>query len=122
MSITGTLSSALSGLTTAARAAEIVSSNIANAMTEGYGRRELQTVSRSVGSSGQGVRVTGVARYSDPILLGDRRMAAAGSGARNSAASFLKRLEGVIGTPDSATRRIMLERCTATSTAHNEPV
>lgn len=103
MSITGTLSSALSGLTTAARAAEIVSSNIANAMTEGYGRRELQTVSRSVGSSGQGVRVTGVARYSDPILLGDRRMAAAGSGARNSAASFLKRLEGVIGTPDSAT-------------------
>ena len=103
MSINGTLSSALSGLTTAARAAEVVSSNIANAMTEGYGRRELQTVSRAVGTSGYGVRVTGVLRHSDPILLGDRRMAEAGSGARNSAASFLKRLEGVLGTPDSAT-------------------
>ena len=103
MSINGTLSSALSGLTTAARAAEVVSSNIANAMTEGYGRRELQTVSRAVGTAGHGVRVTGVLRHSDPILLGDRRMAEAGSGARNSAASFLKRLEGVLGTPDSAT-------------------
>lgn len=103
MSITGTLSSALSGLTTAARAAEVVSSNIANAMTEGYGRRELQTVSRTVGTSGHGVRVTGVSRHSDPILLGDRRMAAAGSGARDTAASFLKRLEAVLGTPDSAT-------------------
>ena len=103
MSITGTLSSALSGLTTAARAAEVVSSNIANAMTEGYGRRELQTVSRSIGSTGQGVQVTGISRQSDPILLGDRRMAAAGSAARDSAASFLKRLEGVLGTPDTAT-------------------
>lgn len=103
MSITGTLSSALTGLTTAARAAEVVSSNIANAMTEGYGRRELQTVSRSVGTTGQGVQVTGISRHSDPILLGDRRMAEAGSGARNTAAGFLKRLEGVLGTPDSAT-------------------
>ena len=103
MSITGTLSSALSGLTTAARAAEVVSSNIANAMTEGYGRRELQTSSRSIGGSGQGVRVTGVVRHSDPILLGDRRLASAGSAARDSAAGFLKRLEGVLGTPGSAT-------------------
>ncbi|EKD61720.1 MAG: hypothetical protein ACD_54C00129G0001, partial [uncultured bacterium] len=52
MSISGGLSSALSGLNAAARAAEIVSSNIANAMTEGYGRRELQTSARSLGGSG----------------------------------------------------------------------
>lgn len=103
MSITGALSSALSGLTTSARAAEVVSSNIANAMTEGYGRRELQTVARTVGAAGQGVRVSGVARQSDPILLGDRRVAEAGSGARNTASGFLKRLEGVLGTPGSAT-------------------
>lgn len=103
MSIGGSLSSALSGLTVAARAAEVVSSNIANAMTEGYGRRELQTSARVVGATGQGVRVTGVQRQSDPILLGDRRMAEAGSGGRNVTADFLKRLEGVLGTPDSAT-------------------
>ncbi len=102
MSITSSLSSALSGLTVAARAAEVVSSNIANAMTEGYGRRELQTAARVVGSSGQGVRVTGVQRQVDPILLGDRRLAEAGSGGRNATADFLKRLEGVLGTPDSA--------------------
>ena len=102
MSITSSLSSALSGLTVAARAAEVVSSNIANAMTEGYGRRELQTAARVVGSSGQGVRVTGVLRQVDPILLGDRRLAEAGSGGRNATADFLKHLEGVLGTPDSA--------------------
>jgi flagellar hook-associated protein 1 FlgK len=103
MSISGSLSSALSGLTVAARAAEVVSSNIANAMTEGYGRRELQTSSRSVGSSGQGVRVTGVLRQGDPVLLGDRRMAEAESGGSNATAAFLKRLERVLGTPDTAT-------------------
>ena len=43
MSISGSLSSALSGLTAASRAAEIVSSNIANAATPGYGRREVLT-------------------------------------------------------------------------------
>ena len=103
MSISSSLSSALSGLTVAARAAEVVSSNIANAMTEGYGRRELQTAARVVGSSGQGVRVTGVQRQGDPVLLGDRRLADAGSSARNATADFLKRLESVLGTPDSAT-------------------
>ena len=62
MSISGTLSSALSGLTAASKAAEIVSSNIANATTPGYGRRTLQTTSRVVGTSGQGVLITGVSR------------------------------------------------------------
>ena len=39
MSISASLSSALSGLTAASRRAEVVASNVANAMTEGYGRR-----------------------------------------------------------------------------------
>ena len=102
MSITSGLSSALSGLNAAARAAEVVSSNIANAMTEGYGRRELQLSARTIGGSGQGVSVTGVVRRGDPILLGDRRLAQAGSGGRDATASFLKRLESVLGTVDSA--------------------
>ena len=36
MSISGTLANALSGLTAASRAAQLVSSNVSNAMTEGY--------------------------------------------------------------------------------------
>lgn len=103
MSITAGLSSALSGLNAAARAAEIVSSNIANAMTEGYGRRELQLSARTIGGSGQGVSVTGVTRQSDPILLGDRRLAQAGSGDRDATASFLNRVEKALGTVDDAT-------------------
>ncbi|MDB5660729.1 MAG: flgK [Cypionkella sp.] len=103
MSITSGLSSALSGLNAAARAAEIVSSNIANAMTDGYGRRELQVSARTVGGSGQGVSVIGVTRRSDPVLLGDRRLAQAGSGARDVTAAFLKRVETTLGTVDSAT-------------------
>lgn len=103
MSIAGSLSSALSGLTTAARAAEVISSNIANAQTPGYGRRELQTSARVIGGSGQGVQVTGVSRASNLIVIGDRRIAEAGTGDREARAGFFLRLERVIGTPDSAT-------------------
>lgn len=102
MTISGSLSSALSGLTAASRAAEIVSSNIANAMTEGYGRRELQLSSRIVGASGQGVRIAGVTRITNPIAIGDRRLAQASNGDKEAKAAFLRRLEGVIGAPDQA--------------------
>jgi flagellar hook-associated protein 1 FlgK len=102
MSISGSLSSALSGLSAAAKAAEVVSSNIANATTEGYGRREVITTARSVGQSGQGVRVVGVQRHVDPVLLSDRRGAEAAQGDRTIRASFLQRLEQAVGNPDSA--------------------
>lgn len=103
MSINSGMSSALSGLNAAARAAEIVSTNIANVMTEGYGRRELLLTARTFGGSGAGVSVTAVQRRSDPILIGDRRLAQAGSGNSDTTAAFLKRVETVLGTPESAT-------------------
>ena len=103
MSISGSLSSALSGLTAASRAAEIVSSNIANAATPGYGRREVQTTARLIGTTGQGVTVTGVLRHSDPILIGERRLAQAKSDGRETGMAFLKKLESALGTQDSAT-------------------
>ena len=102
MSIGGTLSSALSGLTAAAKAAEVVSSNIANATTPGYARRELQVTSRTVGSSGQGVLIVGVRRSVNLPLLGDRRLAQSTSGGADSRAAFFKRLEQTLGTPDQA--------------------
>lgn len=103
MSISGSLSSALSGLTAASRAAEIVSSNIANAATPGYGRRELLTTARLIGTTGQGVSVTGVERHSDPILIGERRLAQANTAGRDTGMKFLQSLENALGTPDSAT-------------------
>jgi flagellar hook-associated protein 1 len=103
MSISGSLSSALSGLTAAAKAAEVVSSNIANVTTDGYGRRELLTTARSVGQTGQGVSIVGVRRDVDPVLLADRRRAEATQAERDIRADFLRRLEEVVGTPDTAT-------------------
>lgn len=102
MTIAGTMSSALSGLKANARAAEIVSSNIANAMTEGYGRREIILAARQAGSTGQGVLVVGVHRHSDPALIADRRLAAAEAGHHRVQAEFLKRLETVVGSPEQA--------------------
>lgn len=103
MSIAGGLSSAFSGLAAAAKSAEIVSSNIANAQTEGYARRELQVSARIAGSSGSGVQIGAVLRISDSVLIGDRRIAEAGAGNREAQADFLTRLESVLGSADSAT-------------------
>lgn len=102
MTIAGTLSSALSGLTAAAKAAELVSSNIANASTPGYARRELQLTSRVVGSTGQGVKIVGVSRAVDLPLIGDRRLAQAEQGGADTRTAFFQRIETLMGTPDQA--------------------
>jgi flagellar hook-associated protein 1 len=102
MSLSVTLSSALSGLQSNSRAAEIVSNNVANALTDGYGRREIELSARSLGGSGGGVRVTGVLRVSDGVLLSDRRAAEANTAGAEVAAAYHARLEAVIGTPEDA--------------------
>ncbi|SEN30828.1 flagellar hook-associated protein 1 FlgK [Pseudorhodobacter antarcticus] len=101
MSISGSMSSALSGLSVAARSAEVISSNIANALTEGYGRRDLQISARQVGGAGQGVQVNGITREINQVLLGDRRIADANAANMDRRANFLQRLETAIGTPDN---------------------
>ena len=100
MSISASLSSALSGLTAASRRAEVVSSNIANAMTEGYGRRELVVSARSVGSSGQGVQVVGVIRQADLAVINDRRRAQAEASDQDQRAGALLRIDSSLGAPD----------------------
>lgn len=100
MSISGSLSSALSGLTVAARSAEVISSNIANALTEGYGRRDLQVSARLVGNSGQGAQVTGIFREVNQILMADRRLADASASNLDRRAGFLALMESAIGTPE----------------------
>lgn len=99
MSITASLSSALSGLHAASRKAEAVSSNIANAMTEGYARRGVEVAARTVGSSGQGVQVVALTRATDPVLTADRRIAGAAAEGRRVEAGALARIEAATGTP-----------------------
>ncbi|MCI2395654.1 flagellar hook-associated protein FlgK [Aliiroseovarius sediminis] len=100
MSISGAFSNALSGLAAASRAAELVSSNVANAMTEGYGARSLHLSSSTVGGAGSGVRIDGVSRHVDEVLIGDRRLADAAIGFHGAQEKFLEGLTRMIGTPD----------------------
>ena len=102
MTISNTLASALSGLTAASRAAELVSSNIANATTPGYARRELALASRIVGTSGQGVQIVGVTRVENLAIIADRRLAQAGQGDSDARTNFYQKIETAIGTPDLA--------------------
>lgn len=115
MSISGALSNALSGLTASSRSAEMVSNNIANALNEGYARRELVLGTRSLGGTGQGVGVTGVSRITDQVLLSDRRVAQASTGDRQTRARFLANLESAIGAP--GTEGSLSDRVTALETA-----
>ena len=100
MSISSSLSNALTGLTAASRAAELVSNNVSNAMTEGYGRREIVLGARDLGGTGAGVRVMGVTRDVDAAVIRDRRLADASLGDRALRSAYLDRLGALAGTPD----------------------
>jgi len=99
MSINAALNAAMTGLTATSRAAEVVSSNIANSMNDGYGRRELALSSRAVGTSASGVQVDGVLRLVDQALLSDRRSANAAMGDAETRAQALSRIEAAMGIP-----------------------
>ena len=99
MSLSASLNNALSGLTATSRRAEVVSTNVANALTDGYGRREVEVVARSLGGIGAGVQVVGVTRQVNTAILGDRRLADAEAGNTGARADFLARIEAQIGTP-----------------------
>jgi len=102
MSLSGTLGNALSGLNAASRGAQVVSSNVANALTDGYGRRILETSSRNVGGAGAGVHVDGVRRDVNAVLISDRRLSQAESGQAEVRSDALSQLEAALGTADSA--------------------
>ena len=100
MTISSALSNALSGLRAAGRGAEVVSANISNALTPGYGRRVLGLASSTIGDAG-GVRITGITRIVDASLTNDRRLAEAERINAQGTASFLDRIERLLGTPDN---------------------
>jgi flagellar hook-associated protein 1 FlgK len=101
MSVTSALAGALSGLSANARQAEILSSNVANATTPGYARRQVGLGAAVLAGTGQGVQILGVTRDVDRHLLGERRLAQAGGGDRDIRAEFLNRVEQTLGTADN---------------------
>lgn len=101
MSLSGALSNALSGLTAASRNAQITASNLANVMTEGYARRELELGSHTMGGHG-GVKVAGITRHANPGLISERRMAGSDLAGNARLAEYHARLEALVGTPADA--------------------
>ncbi len=101
MSISGSLANAFSGLTAASRGAETISQNLANALTEGYGRRELQLSSGVLGRQGAGVRVDGIARAVNQTLVSDRRLADAAEGRDTILLDARAAIEAALGQPDA---------------------
>ncbi|WP_019955526.1 flagellar hook-associated protein FlgK [Yoonia vestfoldensis] len=103
MSISSALNNAVTGLTASSRLAEVVSSNLSNALTEGYGRRDVSLSAAQVGGKGGGVRIDGITRFSDPGLLADRRLADAALTGEQRSANALVRLESSFGGADGVT-------------------
>lgn len=102
MSISSTLSNALTGLNAASRAAQVVSSNVSNAMTDGYARRELDLSARAITGSGDGVQVDGIRRVVDETILRDRRLADAAVGEARVQSDFARAALDIIGLPGDA--------------------
>jgi flagellar hook-associated protein 1 len=100
MSITSALGAALSGLSVTSRQAEILSSNVANATTPGYARREVGLRAAVLDGTGQGVQMTGITRDVDRQLLGERRLSQAGAGDRGIRAAFMASVEKAMGPAD----------------------
>jgi len=100
MSMSSALNNAVSGLNANSRIAEVVSSNLSNALTDGYGRRSVSLSSVQVGDMGGGVRVDAINRFVDAGLLADRRLADAALSGQERSADMLVRLQQSLGTPD----------------------
>ncbi|MBT9385811.1 flagellar hook-associated protein FlgK [Pseudooceanicola sp. CBS1P-1] len=100
MSLSTALSNALSGLTASSRAAAVVSSNISNAMTEGYGPRQLEVSART--NAGGGVNIDGITRSMDAALVGDARTAMSGLSYQDTLSTYYTRMEDIMGTPEDS--------------------
>lgn len=96
MSISSSLSNAMSGLTAAARGAEVISSNVANANTEGYGRRDLVLSATTISG---GVTVDSVTRNVNTAAITDRRLSEAALGESTVPLNFFKKIEDIFGLP-----------------------
>lgn len=99
MSISRTLSNAVTGLAAASRSAQLISTNVANATTEGYARREIVLSARLTGSEGAGVKVDGVQRIVDEVAIRERRLASSSMEETTSINDFRRTVFDAIGEP-----------------------
>jgi flagellar hook-associated protein 1 FlgK len=101
MSLNTAMQGAMSGLRAAGRATALVSENLANAMNPDYARRSLHLSANAV--TGAGVKVVGVTRHADPVLIAGRLSSESESAATKIHADFWTRAQQLIGGPDDET-------------------
>ena len=99
MSLSNAISNAVSGIVATSRGTEVVASNLANALTPGYARRELQQSTRSYLAGGGGVQVDGVARIVNNSVLAQGRLASAATSHAQTLADFHKSMSDMVGVP-----------------------
>ncbi|MEM9059610.1 MAG: flagellar hook-associated protein FlgK [Pseudomonadota bacterium] len=97
MSISGSFSNALSGLSVTGRLAEVASNNLANALTKGYARQSVDISARALEGRGVGVQADQVVRTSAPELTATRRLADGDAAAVDIQAEALARLGEAFG-------------------------
>ncbi len=102
MTISQALLNAGSGLSAASRRAGVTSNNIANALTEGYSRRDVVLSERVTGAQGAGVIVSGVNRVTNPSITYERRIADAEHSFNGANAGAMTRISNLIGGPEEA--------------------
>lgn len=100
MTISQALVNATSGLAAASRRAGITSNNIANALTEGYSRREVSLTERVTGGVGAGVQVAGVTRATNPAITYERRLADTDFAFNSATAGALTKISDFLGGPE----------------------
>src|SRR5689334_2120958 len=101
-SLSGALSSAVSGLRATQTQMEIISGNVANSGTTGYSRRQATLLETAGNGTAGGVRVAGVQRLLDTILQRELRTETAGSGYSAIKAGYTDQIQKLLGTPGSA--------------------
>ncbi len=101
MSITSALTIALSGITAASTRLEQTASNIANATTENYSRKDVTITSSSLGTVGGGVKVAGFSRAENTALYVTLTRATSNDGLRSSQDNYQQQVQEIFGTSAS---------------------
>ncbi|MEP6342124.1 MAG: flagellar hook-associated protein FlgK [Maricaulaceae bacterium] len=99
MSLTQALNNANSGLASSGFRADIAASNVANASTPGYVRRDVIANASIVGNTGNGVTITGINRNQDIELSRLRRDSDASFGRANILSETYNQLNRELGEP-----------------------
>ncbi len=97
MTISSAISAAMSGLNAASRSSQIVSENLANALTPGYSRRTLEL---NANAYSPGVKIGAVQRVVDPAIVSARRDAQSDQAVAEVRSTFFSRMSGLVGTVD----------------------